>query len=75
MPDRRAEDVLPEPVATSGTTSRRRAARETPRVVARPIALTREEEYGFIRSDLRRLVVTAGSLLGVMLLLLLVLGR
>ena len=40
------------------------------RAVARPIALTREEEYRFIRSDLNRLLVTAGALLAFMLVLL-----
>ena len=41
--------------------------------MARPIVLSREEEYRYIRSDLRRLVVTAGSLLAVMIALLVVL--
>ena len=41
--------------------------------MARPIVLSREEEYRYIRSDLRRLVFTAGSLLAVMIVLLVVL--
>lgn len=40
------------------------------RVVARPVALPRVEEYRYIRDDLRRLLFTAGSLLVLMLVLL-----
>lgn len=43
---------------------------------ARPVVtvrkLTREQEYGFIRADLRRLLITAGSLAAVMVVLLFV---
>jgi hypothetical protein len=40
--------------------------------VARIVPLSRAEEYRYIRSDLRRLLITAGSLLAVMLVLLVV---
>jgi len=36
------------------------------------VPLSRDEEYRYIRSDLRRLVITAGSLLAVMLGLLVI---
>lgn len=39
----------------------------------RPKPLSRDQEYAFIRSDLRRLAITAGSLFGVMMVLLVVL--
>ena len=49
-------------------------ARDTPRgrgrVVARPVAISREEEYAYIRADLNRLLVTAGALLVLMIALL-----
>jgi len=50
----------------------RRTVMATRRAIARPIVLTKEQEYRFIRTDLRRLVITAGSLLVLMLLLLLI---
>jgi hypothetical protein len=49
--------------------------RSRPRVAARVPQLSREEEYRYIRSDMNRLLVTAGSLLALMIVLLLVLGR
>lgn len=61
-----AEAVVAAPSARRGRTT----AQAKP--VERPTALTRAEEYRYIRSDLRRLLVTAGVLLLVMLLLLLV---
>ena len=57
---------------TSGPPARRRLALARP--VARPVALTRDEEYQFIRVDLRRLLVAGGSLLVAMIALLVVLG-
>ena len=42
------------------------------RATARPIVLTRAEEYRYIRSDLRRLLITAGAILLVMLVLLVI---
>jgi hypothetical protein len=38
--------------------------------VAKPVVLSREQEYRFIRSDLNRLLITAGTLLIAMILLL-----
>jgi hypothetical protein len=38
--------------------------------MARPAVLTREQEYQYIRADMRRLIITAGSLLLLMVLLL-----
>lgn len=43
----------------------------TRRPMARPAVLTREQEYQYIRSDMRRLIITASSLLLLMVLLLL----
>ena len=43
------------------------------RPVARPIALSREDEYRYIRSDLNRLALTARGLLAMMILLLIIL--
>lgn len=48
----------------------RRVAAATKRGIARPIVLSREQEFRFIRSDLRRLVITAGSLFVLMIALL-----
>lgn len=42
------------------------------RPTSRVVPLSRDEEYRYIRSDLRRLVITAGSLLAVMLGLLVI---
>jgi len=49
-----------------------RVAAPRPRkgAVAKPVAISREEEYHFIHADLRRLLITAGSLLILMLVLL-----
>jgi hypothetical protein len=53
------------------TRSRRRVtASATP-----AIELTREQEFAYIRSDMRRLVVIAGGLLALMLALLIVVSR
>ena len=40
------------------------------RAVARPIVLSREEEYQYIRGDMRRLLITASGLLVFMVVLL-----
>ncbi len=51
--------------------SRPRARRRSAHTIApKPPAITRAQEYAFIRSDFRRLLVTAGSLLAAMLMLL-----
>jgi len=41
----------------------------------RTVALTREQEFAYIRSDMRRLVIIAGGLLAFMLVLLVVVSR
>jgi hypothetical protein len=51
--------------ARAGAISRRRP-------IAKPIVLTKEEEYRYIRADLRRLGLTAGSLFVLMIVLLLI---
>lgn len=75
-------DVLPSAPATEDATPVGRAAarRSAPaagrgRAVAsaRPATISRQEEYRYIRQDLRRLLLTAGGLLVVMLVLLAVL--
>jgi hypothetical protein len=50
--------------------SRRAAA-----ALAPPIGLTREAEYAYIRADLRRLLITAGGLLALMLVILVIVER
>ncbi|CAN5789614.1 hypothetical protein BH24CHL4_BH24CHL4_05680 [soil metagenome] len=57
------------PARRSTTRTRRRTSQAG---VTKPALLTRAQEYAYIRSDFRRLVVTAGSLLVVMLVLLVV---
>jgi len=52
--------------------SSRRSVTVVKRAVARPMVLTKEEEYRFIRADLRRLATTAGALFVVMIVLLFV---
>jgi len=53
-----------------GEAARRRTTEAQRREANRPIAIPREQEYRFIRADLRRLVITATALLVFMLLLL-----
>ena len=64
----------PSVTATAPRTTRARTAsgsgQATARAVARPVAISRDEEYRYIRSDLKRLLVTAGSLLVLMIVLL-----
>jgi hypothetical protein len=50
----------------------RRIGAESKRTAARPIALTKDQEYRFIRTDLMRLVITAGLLFVLMIALLFV---
>ena len=65
---------LAAPTREEGTPVAAARARDTPRgrgrVVARPVAISREEEYAYIRADLNRLLVTAGALLVLMIALL-----
>jgi hypothetical protein len=67
----RPEVVADGPRDGTAKTSRRPTA-TTKRAVARPMVLTKEQEYRFIRSDLRRLGTTAGALFVVMIVLLFV---
>ena len=63
------------PTASTAKGSRgavRRAARQP---VAKAKTLTREQEYGFIRADLRRLLYTAGGVMVFMIALLLVIEQ
>jgi hypothetical protein len=41
----------------------------------RAVELTREQEFAYIRADMRRLVIIASGLLALMLLLLIVVSR
>lgn len=63
-----AATVLRSPSARTAT--RRSSTRSHGRPVERPTALTRNQEYRYIRADLRRLLITAAALLAAMLLLL-----
>lgn len=45
------------------------------RIVARPVGMTRDQEYALIKADLVRLLVTFGILMVLMLVLLLVVGQ
>lgn len=56
--------------ASSAAASGRRGDRDRTRAAERPVALTRSEEYRFIRADLHRLLITA-SLLGALMIALL----
>jgi hypothetical protein len=57
--------------ASNRRDARSRATRRPAAAVAAP-AITREQEYQFIRADLRRLLITAGTVLVLMLALLFV---
>lgn len=57
----------------AGVPAGRVRSRARPRATPRPTPLSRAEEYRYIRSDLRRLLITAGGLGVAMLALLLVL--
>jgi len=52
--------------------SRARPTGTRVRAVARPIALTRQQEYRFIRNDMRRMILTASALILLMIALLFV---
>lgn len=58
-------------IVAEPTRARRSVATASPRVVE----LTREQEFAYIRSDMRRLILIAGGLLAVMLILLIVVSR
>ena len=50
-------------------------ARRTTPTAPRPVGITREAEFAYIRSDMRRLIVIAGVLLALMFLLLVLVNR
>lgn len=52
-----------------------RPTRVRGRPAARVVPLTREQEYQFIREDMRRLVIIASGLLAIMVVLLFVIDR
>ena len=58
-------------VVAAPVRARRAMAMNTPRVVELP----REQEFAYIRSDMRRLFLIAGGLLAIMIFLLLVVSR
>ena len=64
--DPRGDGVIAEPT---------RARRPVPAASPQLVELTREQEFAYIRSDMRRLILIAGGLLAVMLILLAVVSR
>jgi hypothetical protein len=64
-----AEPVIP---SGPGAAVRRSVATASKRTIARPVALTKAQEYRFIRTDLRRLLYTAAALFVLMIVLLFV---
>jgi hypothetical protein len=65
-------DATERAVVRRAPSRTRERERGRQRPVARPVALTRDEEYRYIRDDLYRLLITAGALVVVMLVLLVV---
>jgi len=64
----------PRPEATVvGSPGRARRRVGIPATVA--VQLTRDQEFAYIRSDMRRLIIIAGGLLALMLVLLIVVSR
>jgi hypothetical protein len=64
----------PRPEATVvGPPARARRRVGIPTTLA--VQLTREQEFAYIRSDMRRLVIIAGGLLALMFVLLIVVSR
>lgn len=66
-----AVQVAQPRMAGAPSTARTRRRRETKQAL-RSVTLTREQEYGFIRSDLRRLLLLSGILVVVMIVALFV---
>lgn len=60
------------PMATSASAVVATGARRGHRISARALIMNREQEYRYIRDDLVRLLITAGVLLGLMLIILFV---
>ena len=67
--DLASDDVGPA-TATPGASRQSVASASRRRPVARPVVLSRDEEYAFIKQDMRRLAVIAGVLFLLMLVLL-----
>jgi hypothetical protein len=58
---------------SGGVFAKGAAALSRRRPVARPKVLSREQEYAFIKADMRRLVITASALFVLMIVLLFIL--
>jgi hypothetical protein len=79
---RYSDPTVEEAAAASpdyGTTGRmiaapqvRRTSLTRGRTVNRPVLLTQQQEYNFIRADLRHLLITAAALFLIMIVLLLI---
>ena len=63
--------AVEQQVPSAGSIQARRVTVATPHTVG----ITREAEFAYIRSDMRRLIVIAGVLLALMLLLLVLVNR
>lgn len=61
-----------EPAPPTSARSRARQRKGQQQSYQRPAHLTRAQEYAYIRSDFRRLLITAGTLLAVMMVILVV---
>jgi hypothetical protein len=70
-----SDQIVEAPVqlaAEAPTRRPTRARRRSGQAAAKPALLSRAQEYAYIRSDFRRLLITGGSLLAVMLVLLVI---
>jgi len=65
-----APESVREPDAPAARTSSRTRRRSSQVAAPKAAILTRVQEYAYIRSDMRRMLITAGSLLAAMLVLL-----
>lgn len=68
-----ADDFVVEQQVVVAAPSRSRRAPLAP--PAPPVGISREAEFAYIRSDMRRLFVIAGALLALMLVLLVLVNR
>ena len=68
----REESPLPDTIVVGTPTPTRRRVTMPATHAAE---LTREQEFAYIRSDMRRLIIIAGGLLALMLVLLIVVSR
>ena len=84
MEIRKAATVVEEEHGGTGTaiidldapkTKRTGSSRLIKRPVAKPVLLTRAQEFRYVRADLRRLAITASSLFAVMIVLLFIVER